>query len=56
MNGRSMQGREDWSQVLVRYSGYSFVEMEPAVLDMVSFLSESYVTTTAPFHKYQTRQ
>ncbi|KAG0063153.1 G2/mitotic-specific cyclin [Linnemannia elongata] len=54
--GRSMQGREDWPAILIEYSGYSFVEMEPAVLDMISFLSESYVTRTAPFHKYQTRR
>ncbi|KAF8934028.1 G2/mitotic-specific cyclin [Haplosporangium gracile] len=52
--GRSMQGREDWPAILVEYSGYSFAEMEPVVLDMISFLSESYVTRTAPFHKYQT--
>ncbi|KAF9148695.1 hypothetical protein BG015_009558 [Linnemannia schmuckeri] len=54
--GRSMQGREDWPAILVEYSGYSFTEMEPVVLDMISFLSESYVTRTAPFHKYQTRR
>ncbi|KAF9135017.1 G2/mitotic-specific cyclin, partial [Mortierella sp. 14UC] len=48
--GRSMQGREDWPHILVIYSGYTFVEMESAVLDMISFLSESYVATTVPFH------
>ncbi|KAG0200164.1 G2/mitotic-specific cyclin, partial [Mortierella sp. NVP41] len=46
--GRSMQGREDWPTIMIQYSGYAFVELEPAVLDMISFLSESYVTHTAP--------
>ncbi|KAF9142338.1 G2/mitotic-specific cyclin [Mortierella sp. GBA39] len=54
--GRSMQGREDMPAIMIEYSGYSFAEMEPAVLDMISFLSESYVTRTAPFHKYQTKR
>ncbi|KAG0312409.1 hypothetical protein BGZ97_011210 [Linnemannia gamsii] len=48
--------RELEPEILVEYSGYSFSEMEPAVLDMISFLSENYVTRTAPFHKYKTRR
>ncbi|KAG0283894.1 Cyclin-A2 [Linnemannia gamsii] len=54
--GRSMQGREDWPDILIEYSGYSFSEMEPAVLDMIAFLSENHVTSTAPFYKYKTRR
>ncbi|KAK3842341.1 MAG: cyclin-like protein [Linnemannia gamsii] len=54
--GRSMQGREDWPHILALHSGYSFEQMEPAVFDMVSFLSEDSITQTTPFRKYQARR
>ncbi|KAG0280090.1 G2/mitotic-specific cyclin [Linnemannia exigua] len=54
--GRSMQGREDWPNILALYSGYAFEQIEPAVFDIVSFLSENSITQTTPFRKYQARR
>ncbi|KAF9946377.1 hypothetical protein BGZ70_003255 [Mortierella alpina] len=53
--GRFMLGRKTWSQTMMKYSGYTLQELEPAIMDVISFLKDPIVTTTFAYKKYSTR-
>ncbi|GJJ71343.1 hypothetical protein EMPS_03693 [Entomortierella parvispora] len=50
--GRRMMGRSTWTYRLVRESGYTVTDLDPAINDMFRFLKDPIVTKTTPFGKY----
>ena len=40
---------------MMEYSGYTLQELEPAIMDVISFLRDPIVTTTVAYRKYGTK-
>ncbi|KAF9279261.1 G2/mitotic-specific cyclin, partial [Mortierella alpina] len=50
--GRFTLGRKTWSKTMVEYSGYTLQELEPAIMDVISFLKDPTVPMTVAYKKY----
>ncbi|KAF9927776.1 G2/mitotic-specific cyclin [Mortierella alpina] len=53
--GRFVLGRKTWSNTMTEYSGYTLQELEPAIMDVISFLKDPIVPTTVAYRKYSTK-
>ncbi|KAF9355698.1 hypothetical protein BGX26_006242 [Mortierella sp. AD094] len=52
---RSMLGRPEWTEDLIKYSGYVLKDLEPIVIDMIALLRHPGISATNAHRKYSTK-
>ncbi|KAF9111818.1 hypothetical protein BGX27_004397 [Mortierella sp. AM989] len=53
--GRSLLGREEWTEDMTIYSGYTLVQIEPALMNIQGYLRTYDLQGTSAYRKYSSR-